>query len=123
MVPELALRSLPLRSLHDRMVLARMAYASVADLTHVDRIGEQFVECAARESLSTGAAAVACDAELRAHPAPVELGFEQTHRAQLQVAPVDLAHGLGLCLVNHQAAFTDVVAQRHNPAHPYALTL
>src|SRR5262249_36539041 len=65
MVTELPLHTLPLRSLHDRLVLARMAYALVADLTHVDRIGEQLVECTARESLSTRTAAVACDAKLR----------------------------------------------------------
>src|SRR5712691_9911871 len=98
-----------------------MAHSAVADLTYVERIGEHRVERAARERVPFLACPIGRAARLGNHSAPVELLLEQSHTAQLQIAPKDLPDHFRFSRVNDQAPLPQVVTQRYYPTHPNAL--
>jgi hypothetical protein len=52
-----------------------------------------------------------------------QLVDEAGHRAKLPVAGEDEPHRLSLSLIDDELTGLDPVAQRHDPAHPYALLL
>jgi hypothetical protein len=73
LIAQLALNPLPQLTVHNRLVLAGVAFFAVPNLADVDRVGKQLIERAARECLPSRAVAVPGEPNLGDDAPPVEL--------------------------------------------------
>ena len=120
---ELDLHGFPGLGIDDRLVLAFVHRTFVGDLPNVERVREQLVEGAAAQWAAAAHLAAAGRPPLGREAAPVRLLLHPADRAVREVKPEEAPHGLGLSLVDHQAALAGLVAQRHEAAHPHAFGL
>src|ERR1700726_90928 len=76
-----------------------------------------------REEFAAARSAIRRCAAFRPKPETVGLLLDPAHAAELTIESEDAEHGLGLGRVDHERALARLIAQRHIPAHPYALLL
>ena len=105
------LHPIPERAIDNGLMLARIGRALVHRLADVDPVVEQLVDVA----LVDGLALLAANA-FRPQCARQRGGGTDLHEAL-----EDHSDGRGFGLVDDQLAVLDVIAERHEPAHPHAL--
>jgi hypothetical protein len=120
---ELLLDDLPKFWRDDRLVLAGVDLALVRDLAAVKPVLQHEIERAAREALAAGKRAAGSFPPLTHNAYPIQLGFEQRHRAKFRIAPKNQPDGCRLGFVDDQSAVLDIIAERHIATHPHPLGL
>jgi len=106
---------LPETALQNGLVLPRMTFLPVANLSDVNRIGQQLVQRAPRKTPPARFNSFPRHADLPNDPVAVEFVLQQPEAAQLQRALVGQSHDGRFRLVNDQGAIADVVTKwRHS---------
>src|SRR5208337_1286598 len=123
LLSQLVLHAFPELSIHDCRMLTRMPDLTVPNLAQVDRVGEQFVERTAAESLSARSIALFGEPNLRDDSVAGQLVSEQPNRAKFEIPLEDVADGRGFRLIDDQTPLAPVITQRHRAAHPETLLL
>jgi|GEM_PF-3792741 hypothetical protein len=73
-----------------------MAFVLVANLTDIDRVGEQAIERAARQWLTAPALTLVRHLGRGNNPARFEILLQKPDTAEFEIALEDMAHGLGI---------------------------
>jgi hypothetical protein len=120
---ERRLNRVPKPLVDDRLVLARIDLALVADLAAVETVLQQRIKRAAGELLATTGGAVGPRSLLAPDPGAVELVAQRMNRLQREIALENVIDNLSLALIDDEPALLDVIAERRHAAHPHAFFL
>src|SRR5207244_3773184 len=99
---EFLLHGLEQGAIEDRMVLPAMRLAAIDHLADVEPVLEQIAEGADPEADAPDDPSVRAAPRLGPDAAQVEVLHESPHRAELEIANEDGAHGLGLLGYDHE---------------------
>ena len=95
----------------------------IADLSRIGEVIQNLRNGVFREGLARVRMAPLAGPSLRGPAAPVQFFRHRQYTVMLQVQSEDLPHDDSFWLVDQQSAAlgSDIVAQRRNPSHPFAL--
>src|SRR5712692_918820 len=120
---EFFLHGLEQGAIEDRLMLPAMDLAAIDHLADVEPVLEQIGEGAHSEPDASDDPAVRTAPRLGPDAAPVEILHESPHRAELEIAGEDGAHGLGLLGYDHELLVDAGIAERDWTPDPDALAL